>query len=65
MPFPKELAKDVYEEDSTGDAIDDDDDAVEHVRDQPNYLNNLGVEEYAEGKNHENKIKLSLTLKEN
>ncbi|KAJ1404514.1 YqgF/RNase H-like domain [Sesbania bispinosa] len=62
----QELAKDVYEEDGTGDANDDDDAlemAIEHVRDRPSYLKNLDVEEYAAGKNRQNKIETFYDIK--
>lgn len=62
----QELAKDVYEEDGTGDANDDDDAlemAIEHVRDRPSYLKNLDVEEYASGKNRQNKIQTFYDIK--
>ncbi|KAL1352205.1 hypothetical protein HN51_016203 [Arachis hypogaea] len=60
-----ELAKDVYEEDGTGDANDDDDAemAIEHVRDRPSYLKNLDVEEYAAGKKRQNKIETFYDIK--
>ncbi|XP_027352655.1 transcription elongation factor SPT6 homolog isoform X3 [Abrus precatorius] len=62
----QELAKDVYEEDGTGDANDDDDAlemAIEHVRDRPSYLKNLDVEEYASGKKRQNKIQTFYDIK--
>ncbi|XP_058750723.1 transcription elongation factor SPT6 homolog isoform X2 [Vicia villosa] len=55
----QELAKDVYDEDGTGDANDDDDAlemAIEHVRDRPSYLKNLAVEQYAEDNERKDKI---------
>ncbi|OIW03224.1 hypothetical protein TanjilG_13018 [Lupinus angustifolius] len=54
----QELAKDVYEEDGTGDANDDDDAldlAIEHVRERPSYLKNLDVVEYATAKEEQKK----------
>ncbi|KAE9586322.1 putative tex-like protein, HTH [Lupinus albus] len=54
----QELAKDVYDEDGTGDANDDDDAldlAIEHVRERPSYLKNLDVEEYATAKEEQKK----------
>ncbi|XP_073222726.1 transcription elongation factor SPT6 homolog isoform X2 [Cicer arietinum] len=62
----QELAKDVYEEDGTGDANDDDDAlemAIEHVRDRPSYLKNLDVEEYAAGKERQDKIETFYDIK--
>ncbi|TKY62758.1 Transcription elongation factor SPT6 [Spatholobus suberectus] len=62
----QELAKDVYEEDGTGDANDDDDAlemAIEHVRDRPSYLKNLDVEEYASQKKRQNKIQTFYDIK--
>lgn len=62
----QELAKDVYEEDGTGDANDDDDAlemAIEHVRDRPSYLKNLDVEEYAAGKIRQDKIETFYDIK--
>ncbi|XP_020220029.1 transcription elongation factor SPT6 homolog [Cajanus cajan] len=62
----QELAKDVYEEDGTGDANDDDDAlemAIEHVRDRPSYLKNLDVEEYASEKKRQNKIQTFYDIK--
>ncbi|KHN38799.1 Transcription elongation factor SPT6 [Glycine soja] len=62
----QELAKDVYEEDGTGDANDDDDAlemAIEHVRDRPSYLKNLDVEQYASGKKRQNKIQTFYDIK--
>lgn len=62
----QELAKDVYEEDGTGDANDDDDAlemAIEHVRDRPSYLKNLDVEEYAAGKRRQDKIETFYDIK--
>ncbi|CAL0332811.1 unnamed protein product [Lupinus luteus] len=54
----QELAKDVYDEDGTGDANDDDDAldlAIEHVRERPSYLKNLDVVEYATAKEEQKK----------
>ncbi|XP_050911387.1 transcription elongation factor SPT6 homolog isoform X2 [Lathyrus oleraceus] len=62
----QELAKDVYDEDGTGDANDDDDAlemAIEHVRDRPSYLKNLDVEEYASGNNRQDKIETLYDIK--
>ncbi|KAI5427462.1 Transcription elongation factor spt6, variant 2, partial [Lathyrus oleraceus] len=62
----QELAKDVYDEDGTGDAYDDDDAlemAIEHVRDRPSYLKNLDVEEYASGNNRQDKIETLYDIK--
>ncbi|XP_058738376.1 transcription elongation factor SPT6 homolog [Vicia villosa] len=62
----QELAKDLYKEDGTGDATDDDDAlevAIEHVRDRPSYLKNLDVEEYAVGKLRQDKIKTFYDIK--
>ncbi|CAK8543008.1 unnamed protein product [Lathyrus sativus] len=62
----QELAKDVYDEDGTGDANDDDDAlemAIEHVRDRPSYLKNLAVEEYAKDNNRQDKIETLYDIK--
>ncbi|CAJ2671817.1 unnamed protein product [Trifolium pratense] len=62
----QELAKDVYEEDGTGDANDDDDAlemAIEHVRDRPSYLKNLDVEAYAAANNRQDKIETFYDIK--
>ncbi|XP_008244088.1 PREDICTED: transcription elongation factor SPT6 [Prunus mume] len=52
----QELAKDVYDVDGGNDEEDALEMAIEHVRDRPNYLKNLDVEEYAKTKKRENKI---------
>lgn len=54
----QELAKDVYDEDTRGEANDDDEAsemAIEHVRERPRLLRTLDVDAYAKGKNRENK----------
>ncbi|PIN24411.1 hypothetical protein CDL12_02865 [Handroanthus impetiginosus] len=54
----QDLAKDIYREDGSGDAKDDDDVlemAIEHVREKPHLLRAVDVHEYAEQKNRLNK----------
>ncbi|XP_071701053.1 transcription elongation factor SPT6 homolog isoform X2 [Rutidosis leptorrhynchoides] len=54
----QELAKDMYIEDA-GDDVNEDEDmlemAIEHVRENPNLLKSLEVDNYARSKKHENK----------
>lgn len=63
----QELAKDVYRADVEDDANDDDDDAlemaIEHVRDRPNRLKALDVDQYAKDKKLENKRETLYAIK--